>query len=69
MIGDDQNGLLYEPQNEAMLADRLLELFSDAELYDKVSTNARRYIFQNNLLWTETGKQYASLYRKLAMAV
>jgi glycosyltransferase involved in cell wall biosynthesis len=65
MIGENENGLLFEARDEQMLAAKLLELFNNRVLYKKFSENGRKYILNNKLSWAKTGKCYADIYREL----
>ena len=65
MIGNNENGLLYDAGNDEMLTAKLLQLFRNDSLYKTYSENGRRYILQNKLLWGDTGNHYASIYNSL----
>ncbi|WP_455199858.1 glycosyltransferase family 4 protein [Kaarinaea lacus] len=68
MIGNNENGLLYESGSDKMLTAKLLELFRNESLYRTYSENGRKYILQNKLLWGDTGHRYATLYNSLVEA-
>ncbi|WP_455207576.1 glycosyltransferase family 4 protein [Kaarinaea lacus] len=68
MIGNNKNGLLFDPENDEMLTERLLELYRDDDLYKRCSINGRNYILQNQLVWGDTGKHYATIYKDLLKA-
>jgi len=68
MIGNNENGLLYDSGNDEMLTAKLLELFHNDCLYKTYSENGRKYILQNKLLWGDTGDHYASIYNSLVEA-
>jgi glycosyltransferase involved in cell wall biosynthesis len=65
MIGNNENGLLYDSGNDEMLAAKLLDLFRNDSLFKTYSENGRKYILQNKLLWGDTGDRYASIYNSL----
>ena len=69
MIGNSENGLLFESGNEKELADKLEELLRDESLYGEFSKNGKEYILQNNLQWRDTGRQYASIYKNLTEVI
>lgn len=68
MIGNNENGLLYDSGSDEMLTVKLLELFRNENLYKTFSENGRKYILQNKLLWADTGNHYASIYNRLVEA-
>lgn len=68
MIGNNENGLLYDSGNDEMLTAKLMQLFDDEGLYMKYSENGKRYILQNKLLWADTGNHYATIYNSLVEA-
>ena len=65
LIGDNENGLLYKSGDSQMLAERLQELFYSDVLYRRYSRSGRDYILKHNLLWSDTGNQYAEIYDSL----
>lgn len=59
------NGLLFAPDNPSELAGQLRHLCEDAELRAGLARQARQYIIDNRLSWTEAARQYAGLYHDM----
>lgn len=65
MIGEDDNGLLFESGNEIDLAQKIQKLFYSDVLYEKYSKCGRDYVVKNRLLWGDTGERFADIYSAL----
>jgi len=68
MIGENENGLMFDPNDEHALMACMLDLFRNANLYRKFSENGRNYILQNKLSWMDSGERFAAIYKDLVEA-
>jgi glycosyltransferase involved in cell wall biosynthesis len=61
IIIDGHSGLLFEPGNHAMLAEKLMLVSSDAELRRKLSRNA--HLTASDYSWSRIGTQFSELIK------
>ncbi|MGA9769411.1 MAG: glycosyltransferase family 4 protein [Blastocatellia bacterium] len=61
IITDGQNGLLFEPENHAMLAEKLSLVFSDGALRRKLSENA--HLTAKDYSWPLIGARFSRIIR------
>jgi L-malate glycosyltransferase len=61
IISDGENGFLVPEQNPGALADRIIQIFSDAELRQKFRENAYERIAES-FTWDKTGKRFSEVY-------
>ncbi len=66
LVAEGGTGMLFSPGDSAALADKLNLLCSDRALVAKMGVEARQYIVENHLLWSDTAAAYSALYRQLA---
>jgi len=62
LITDGTNGLLFDPRDSMQLAEQIRRLCENPELRSKLAHNARQYVIENGLSWTQAAQHYASLY-------
>jgi glycosyltransferase involved in cell wall biosynthesis len=64
LINDGINGLLCEPKDADSLSERLNELINDAELQEKLSIGAKKFIIDEGLTWESCASNYIRLYER-----
>ncbi len=65
LIAHNENGLLFQDGAVEELTRHLESLSRDAELRDKLGGNARRFIVEHDLSWSNTACCYSELYSSL----
>lgn len=68
MVQHGKTGLLFPPEAVEILADQLRRLAQDHHLRRQLAHNARKFIFEQGLLWTQTGFRYAEIYQQSLLA-
>jgi glycosyltransferase involved in cell wall biosynthesis len=65
LIAHNENGLLFQDGAVEELTRHLESLSREAELRDKLGGNARRFIVEHGLSWSNTACRYSELYSSL----
>ncbi|MFV1977182.1 MAG: glycosyltransferase family 4 protein [Candidatus Scalindua sp.] len=63
LVSHKKTGLLFRDRNTLELANCILELSNNEPYRKELSKNARKFIIDNNLLWTQTALSYLNLYQ------
>lgn len=63
LIDDGENGLLFEPGDDRMLADKLKLVLNDPGLLKRISDNAQRT--GARFLWARTGPRFCSIVKSV----
>lgn len=65
LIAHNENGLLFQDGAIEELTHHLESLSQDAKLRCRLGENARRFILEHDLLWSNTACRYSELYSSL----
>ncbi|CAG1023176.1 partial D-inositol 3-phosphate glycosyltransferase, partial [Methylococcales bacterium] len=63
LINEGVNGLLFDPKDPTQLEKQIRCLCDTPGLKARLAYQARRYVIENGLSWTEAAMRYASLYQ------
>jgi glycosyltransferase involved in cell wall biosynthesis len=66
LISDKVTGLLYPYESTEILSSKISELINDQEFASQLGLQARKYISDSGLSWSQCAKQYLSLYKQIA---
>ncbi len=65
LVEDGVTGLLFSLGDSKCLARQIDKLSQDPQMRDKLAKNARKFIVESGLMWSNTGSRYAALYDQL----
>lgn len=64
-IKEGYNGLLVEPKNYQILANKIEFLLENEDIRNELGKNARKSIFKKNLTWNDYSKHIINIYNEL----
>lgn len=68
LVAHDRTGLLFQDGAAEQLAKHIAILASDTLSRQEMGRNARKYILDQGLRWSDTAEQYGELYKKMLAA-
>jgi glycosyltransferase involved in cell wall biosynthesis len=64
ILGENEAGLIYTYDNSQEFSQKIIELYNNLELQDKLTTNAKKVLLEK-YLWEYDAKRLVKIYKEI----